>query len=246
MELTPKSINIGDQTTKSIGLFLKKDLAIVTLSENAVIDSNIITLTEGHSATSGELIFIQEGINMYQGLITNVEGNDITLDTPLDYAFTTSALIKRCSIALNVNGSVVPVIFDILPNPANSWDITQFILTITDNVEMDDAKFGGITALTKGIYLRKKIAYPSLRYENIGNVKSNNGFVLNGFERNYSTKAPSGYYGVSFRKKYAGQTEVGVAIRLQGKKQESLQLVIQDDLSALYSFNAKVHGHVLD
>lgn len=39
---------------------------------------------------------------------------------------------------------------------------------------------------------------------------------------------------------------VGVAIRLNGDKNEQLELIIQDDLSGLFAFTALCRGHVLE
>ncbi len=57
----------------------------------------------------------------------------------------------------------------------------------------------------------------------------------------YDDKAPAGVYGLRGRLTYAGQNEHGVTLELEPG--ESIELVIQDDLTALVSFEVMVQGH---
>lgn len=72
-------------------------------------------------------------------------------------------------------------------------------------------------------------------------IQSNSDFELKVDNLKYSTKAPSGFYGVSSAWKLS---EVGVTIRLEPG--DTLNLVIQDDLSGLATFKCWLYGHTVE
>lgn len=109
-----------------------------------------------------------------------------------------------------------------------------------DNADMDDTKFGGITALTRGIVLRKKKSDNT--YLNFFNVKDNGSLGDLSVKKEYASKAGSGLYGLTACICWAGQENHGVVNRLE--MNESIELLIQDDLTGLASFKATVHGHL--
>jgi hypothetical protein len=220
-------------TTKNMGNLLALDTSV---------EDTLITLTAGHGTIIGDTISLKEGICYYQGLATNVVGNDITLDTPLDHAFT-AATTTVCigNINLAQNGSLVsPIIAFASPPNSTIWDVTRILFTIQDNVVMDNGKFGGIAALTNGIVLRKKDSI----YKNIFNVKTNGDFAERAYDIAYDSKAPAGEYGFRCRRTFGGAEKNGSVIRLHGAGNDEIQIIIQDDLSALTHLHAVIQGHV--
>ena len=228
-----------DSSSKVIDFYFKRLLSTVTLSENAVEDAYSVTLTAGHGVQAGEyLSFLEDGFAT-QVKVLNVNTNIITIDSPMDYEYSTNSLVRRTSINMAVDGSSTPVVFNIVPYEANKWHINTINLCIQDNVEMDTAKFGGMTALSKGIVIRRKDGIS----HNICNVKTNGEFQVRGFETQYQTKAPSGTYGLHLTKRFNGQSGNGSVILLDGETNDELQIIIQDDLTALSMFVATVQGH---
>ena len=146
---------------------------------------------------------------------------------------------------MNVNGSSAVKTFGITNAYSTAVDITQIIFHITDATDMDDALFGGISALTRGIVLRKAYARGD-HFETYFNIKSNGEFgEISGPEsKSYDSKAPAGVYGYTVKFNFGGQDEFGAVIRLEAG--DKIQLLIQDDLTGLLTFNAMVEGHFTD
>ena len=131
------------------------------------------------------------------------------------------------------------VIFQIGPvGVGNDIDLTRLSGYLQDGTAMDDAKFGGIAALTNGIVLRRNNGF----IENIWNAKTNADLALiccGQFA--YTEKAPAGSFGARFCDTFAGQGNQGVAILLEAD--DVLELLIQDDLTLLQEFRMLAEGH---
>lgn len=231
---------IQDNINEIVSVRLCQKIADITLASGATLDSNTINLVAGHGTVNGNVICLKENGRYYQALVTNVATNVITLDSPLDYAFTPAAVAFRSSAEMNVNGSVTPQIFAVTPPVGTSWHVYGMDISITDNVAMDDGTFGGLVALTKGIVFRQKDG----TYKNFFNVKNNGEFNLRATRIDYSAKAPAGQYGLNVELSFVDHN--GVAVFLDGDSTDELQLIIQDDLTGLLSFRATVSGHVVN
>ncbi len=236
----PATIEIQDMTNDSVDLRLTRKLGDITLAGPTAQGDTIITLdTRDHEVLVGDIICFKQDSRFYQGIALVVDQDKITLDSPLDHAFTPLALGSRNTGALNVNGAVTPVTFSIGPASGTAWHILQVRFGITDGSAMDDALFGGITALTKGVLIRRKDG----TYKNLFNLKSNTDFLMACQSAVYADKAPSGSYGFRAVKDY--QVQHGVVISLDGTAGAELELVVQDDLTGLTSFRVNVIGHVV-
>lgn len=242
-ELIGGDVAVQDQSTKIVDFYFKNLVGYVTLASNTTIFSYTVTLTAGHGVTTSNYLTFLEGDNISQFKVLNVATNTITLDSPLDFAYTTSAEIRKTTIGMNVDGSTTPVIFDIAPDQNSKLHINCIVLSLEDNTAMDSGMFGGITALTKGIVIRR---LNDINH-NITNIKTNGEFRVRGFNVLYDDKAPSGVYGLCANKCFNGQTNNGVTIFLNGETQDKLQIIIQDNLTGLTKFTATAQGHyVLD
>lgn len=230
-------VQTQDNTSDFVDLKICKKIADITIFSNAMLGASSITFGIGHGVVVGNIICLRESQRFYQGVALTVVGDVVTLDSPLDYAYTIAAEGFRSSDAMNVDGSVTPVIFSVSPPFGTSWDIYGIAGAMTDDVAMDDAKFGGITALIKGVVIRKKNGI----YKNIMNAKTNLELCLRSDTFDYSTKAPAGVYGLSYEKKLTDRS--GVAMRLDYG--DELQVIIQDNLAGLSSFGKIVFGHVV-
>jgi hypothetical protein len=231
---------IQDQNSPIVNVLMHQDLSTITLAANTVVNSRNIVLQAGHGVSPGELIYLRQASNFCQAIVTSVAVNTITLDTPVGCIFTPLAIAVRANADLSVNGSVAPVTFHLQPPPAvPAWDIMRLSLTITDNVAMDDGTFGGLAALTNGALLRKKNSDGT--YTNIGNAKTNGQLRLFCESGEYATRAPAGEFGFSV--KCVFQPSAGVVVRLDPSLNEELEILVQDDLTALLSMTAVAQGH---
>jgi hypothetical protein len=234
------NVVLQDQSTFIVDLYLHKIDASVTIGSNTSIDDVDVTFSAGHGISVGDLICFKEGVRFYQGIVLVVNVNLITLDTPLDFAYTTAATASRGSNDAAVDGSGTTQVFSIQPPASATWDVTRLIFHIEDQTVMDSSKFGGITALTNGVVVRKK----NTTYQNIFNIKSNGDFAHRAYDIAYDDKAPAGTYGFRCRNTFGGQDKRGVVVRLDGDDSDEIQVLVQDDLTGLVHFHIIAQGHV--
>lgn len=237
------AINIQDQTTRAFDTRINQfDKTGITLASSPTINTYDATLTTGHGVITGDRLAIieQNGIpQLWSGLVLNVVGDVVTLDSPVPFAFTTAATVITTIIDMSVDGSSTTEVFSITNIFAEAIDITRLIIHITDATVMDDSKFGGGVALTRGLVLRKKIS--SSQYINYWNVKNNGEFGELAYDKTYDPKAPAGVYGLTIRLTYGGQSKHGVVIRLEPG--ESIEILVQDNLTGQESFTIMFQGH---
>ena len=240
-------VNIQDQVSTPVDLYFVQAIGIPTaLTNNVAIDDVNITVDSVANIAVGNYLGIFSGISgedrFYFGEVLAVLGNDVTLDTPLDFNFTAGDILVSTTRDLNVDGSGTTQPFIVSGAGTGSpleIDITRIIFQITDGSTMDDGLFGGINSLTNGIVLRRNNG----AVDNIYNIKNNGDFGIVSFDKAYSDKAPAGLFGLTVRSTFAGQAKHGVAIRLGIN--ESLELLVQDDLTDLTSFRILAQGHVV-
>jgi len=246
--VTRQNLNVllNDQFTEIIDLYATNTSNTGSLlSATTAIDSNEVIFTAGHGATAGDTICLNEDPYFFQAGVLGVTNNTVTLDSPLDRAFPSSSFVSIGSKSMNVDGSTTPVLFDVGPKmlPTTLWDVVRVLFIIRDDAAMDSAKFGGITALTNGVVLRKKNG----TYKNIFNVKSNGDFAERAYDIEYDDRsAPQSDYFFRCRRTFGGQSKNGVTIRLVGAENDELQIIIQDDLTGLVDFRCVIQGHVIE
>lgn len=233
---------IGDQFTPIIDLFLTIDRETgKSLANDVAIDQSIFDLASGHGALNNDIITIKEDDRCYQARILNVATDTVTVDTPLDFAFTAAGAVVTLGVKnLNLDGSSSTLIAKISPPNSSMWDITRVVIHIEDATIMDSAKFGGMPALTNGVVLRHK----NHVVNNIFNVKSNGALGERAYDIQYDPKAPAGVFGFRCRRSFGGQDKNGVVIRLDGAKSDELQLLIRDSLVDLTLFRVIAQGHL--
>ena len=240
-------VYVQDQTTEIIDLYMVNIAGAITpvLSAGALIDAKTINVVSstGVLATGVHAINISENGRTFQAIVTAVTATSISFNAPLDMDITTAAVVKVGNWNMNVNGSVTPVIYCVCPPPGVTWDITRIIGSINDDVEMDATTFGGIASLDNGMVLRVVDGYT----KNIFVVNNNGGFTERAYDTEYDDRrSPQSEYGFSYRRTFAGQEKNGVVIRLNGDTGDKLEIIIQDDLTALAKLAHVVQGHVVD
>lgn len=244
-------VNIQDQTSPSFTLFLNKTLDTITVLANTSIDDETIDIeTTGVVPVVGNYICLKELSRFFQARIisvTPIAGNQYTLglEVPLDFDYTTAGGCSISTIDMNIDASGTQSVFKVSPvglEAGIQWDITKIRMIIEDVSAMDSSTFGGISGgLTNGIYGR--IVNGSTY--NFGNVKKNGDFSDRGFTNIYDEKAPSGVHSLTSSKQYAGQSEMGVTIRLSRDTNDEFQVILRDDLTDLTKFRIMVQGHVV-
>lgn len=167
-----------------------------------------------------------------------VADTSIALNRPVDIAYATGT-IEEVIVNMNVDGSGSTLIYEIAPPSDEVWHITRMLISATDtsvNACTDD-NFVTIGALTNGVILREN---KSVLYT-IEDWKSNDEMKLSMFDLVCSPSPPAGVEGVSGRFTFE---KAKVIVRLDGSLGETLQILIQDDLTDLLTLIMKAQGHI--
>lgn len=243
-EKKPVDVAVQDQISPVVDCFLTQKLGTATLAVPTAFNDRTITLSAGHGFVAGNMIEIDNSdLRFYQSRVRLVVGNVLTVTNPLPYAFGTTAIVKRVSADMNINGSVTPVVFSAIAPAGVQWDINILAINILDDVVMDDAKFGGITALTNGVCFRTVDG----EIQNIFTALDNGCFRRHcDTDSPYSDKAPAGLYGFNSKRHFNGQNGDGVARRIGGEEINEFQAVVADDISGLTRFWCVIRGHVVE
>lgn len=239
------AVYVQDQTTGVLDLPFLSELNTTTLVSDTVVGNMSVSLTTGHGAVTGNILEIgssTNGSHFMQAKVLSVAGaNTVNIDTPVSRIFTVAdADVAISSDIMNVDGSVTPVVFSVAPTPVQVGDIVRIIFAITDSSDMDFEKFGAQSALTNGCVLRVNNGNGS--YRNLYNFKSNGAIELYSYDARYAINNGGGVRAFTARATWGGTSKHGVVIRLDGRLGESLEMIIQDDLTGLDSFNNLVQG----
>lgn len=236
-------VNIQDQHTQALDLhFIQVQGAATTLTVQADPGDMTITVADTTGFVAGNVVGLISGASeFYFGKqVGAVAGNVVTLDTPIDKVFTTAiSSVVTAKDQMAVNGSATTQIFEIGSPLGVAVDITRLTGYIQSGTAMDDTKFGDLAVLTNGVVLRVNGA----EIDNVWNVKTNGEIGLLCFDSAISDRAPAGSFGLRFRNTYAGPTKHGVTLRLEAG--DTLEVLIQDDLTSLESFRMMAQGHVV-
>lgn len=242
-------VNVQDQTTLSVILPLTQKLAETTLALGTSVNDTSITVTSSTGFVIGKRARII-GVTSQWAVcvrVLNIVGNVLTIDTPLDFAFTAGDIVVAGNGNMAVDGSVTPVEFSLRAASTSieaSIDITRLMFSCQTVSAVNLDLFGDLPALTNGIFLRRDINSYGL-YHNVFNVKSNLDIasIMYDFTVFQASNPAQGVDGFSGRLTFAGQNKIGVVLRIpQG---DNLKLIVQDDLTGLTDLRIIAEGHLV-
>ena len=242
-----QDVALQDQHTPLVDLYFHRHTgSSAVLTSPLAIDDYILNVESGHGFSAGEMVCIKEGIRFYQAIVLSVTATTITLDTPLDYAYTVAATCTSSEHDLAAaNGSPgSPLIYHLKPNIGAKWDIVRIMFYFESSAAQNDGLFGADPALTNGLVLRKRDGI----YNNIFNVKTNGEFAQRAYDRTYIAKPPAGVLGsMVVRRTFGGQSKNGVVIRLNGTNEDEFEAIVRDNLTG--GNNTHIHiiaqGHIV-
>jgi len=231
-----------------VDLFFIKLKNLATLAVNAVIDSRLLVVTDSTGIVIGDWLGVFSGAvanQFYFGEVLAVAGNNITVDSPLDFAFEAGDQMVNTTRDLNVDGSITPQTFEVRgPGQVSGQavDITRIMIQMTCDNAPDFGKFGDIVnGLTNGVVLRQNNGV----LKNIWNIKLNLELANYAYDYTvYDASNPAqGVHGIAVRYTFGGRDKHGTNIRLFPG--ETLELIIQDNLSTLLSFRIIAEGRLI-
>ncbi len=245
--ITRGNLNVlaGDQTSTPLDALFAQSISeftisIATTASGVEAGTFVYTFeaTVGHGINVADEILLLDTIadKSFFAEVLAVSTNTITVDRPIDHAFPLTTLGRIVTTEMAVNGSITPQVFSLRAG-ATAVDAVRFLITMIDDTSMDDAKFGGIGALTRGLVLRIVNTFQ----KTIFCLKSNQEIKQFCYDVAYSDKAPAGSFGLVARMTFGGQSKHGVVLRISDD--DVIQWVVQDDLTALTSLKISVQGH---
>lgn len=166
-----------------------------------------------------------------------VADTSITVNRPIDNAYTTSAVLEEVEIDMNVDGSGTAVIYDLKPPSDEVWHINRILFDCENDVAVDSADFCGET-LTNGIVIRQN---RSIGIQTLSVWKTTGEMAEDMYDVDYPTKVPAGVYAVKGRWTFEN---ADVVLRLDGAQGDSAQVIIQDDATGMTKLRIKGQGHI--
>lgn len=229
-------VHIQSQTSQLFQYFLMNEQKIdITLTAPVSMDDEIINVSAGHGFTAapGEYIVMRDGDSFIQAKVTGVSTNAISIEMPVSISLPITAGVMRGNINMNIDGSSTPVDFKFssnccgAQNPLIPIDIGTVIITMQHGANSpDDGKFGGISALTNGVYFRKENG----ERVNLGNYTSNQSFKDVGADVEYTQKAPAGTNATNIT--FDIERIFGQVVRVNPRTDDFILARVRDDIDA--------------
>ena len=250
-KLKKLDVAVQDQTTPPFDLYFTQDKGVPTVLTAAVaIGDRVVNVSSVTGFSIGDYVGVVSGASgedrFYFAEILGIVSLTLTLDTPFDFPYQFGDTLFCTTRNLNVDGSVTPEIFSVRGPGTGSQlqiDVTRVMLAMVTTDPPLLSEFGDIAGgLVNGIVLRIRNGFTY----NIWNLKSNYDIAIHSFDtQTYLESNPSqDINGFSSRYTFAGQDKHGVVIRLGAN--DSLDLIIQDNLSSLVGFRLIAEGHIVD
>ncbi len=240
------NVVLNDQFTPSLDFsFIQAKGVFTTVAVQVAIDDMDIEVANATGISIGDYlgVFCPVAARFYFGTVLGIAVNVLTMDTPFDFAYLVGDNVVNFTRDMNVNGNVTPQTFVISgagPTADVAIDIYNIRINIVDNSAMDDTKFGSRAALSKGLVLRVNNGITT----NMFNVKTNGEIATLAATSNYPEKVPAGVFVFRARYAVAGWDGHGVSVRLNPG--DTLEAIIQDDLSDQDVFRMIAQGHIVD
>ena len=213
-----------------------------TLNGAVVAGAKVLELNDASAFSVGDCINLNVGTvhtHVYRE-ITIIATNTVTLDAGVDTDLPDGSEVIKVDTNMAVNGSVTPVVFTATAAPSQKIDLIRLLFSITDATEPSDILFGGMTALTNGVHIRRNIN--DTTYQTIAIWKANKDMKLDMYNVDYTSKAGGGDWGVNGR--WSLFDGSGAVINIDHTGGESLECIIQDNLTDLVTFTMKGQGHI--
>lgn len=234
-------VNIQDQHTEPVCLYLHATTAEPVLTSEISIDDVVFAIDDNTDIVDGDAITLHDGTKFYQSLVVSSTVNSVTVATPFDKVFTVAGTsIHIGSWNMAVNGSVTPQTFSIHPPPDVDFDIYTITISALDELGMDSTTFLGIVdGITNGFLLRAVNG----TIKNMGLFINNLGFEEFGYSLIFPPINKKSEYGMVARKNIRETN--GVSIRLEGGAEDTIKAIVRDDLSSQSLLAVIMNGHVV-
>jgi len=215
-----------------------------TLAVATAIGDTSITVVSSTGIVAGDYLqFVSASyIESTYTKVLSVVGNVININRPIGSIHPIGETIAKIIIDIsNSAGSIVaPQSYKINPAPGQVWHIERLSLQMSHASAGYIDSFGGIAALTNGCIIRK---YNSDGTYSTFTVWQSNADIFTDFTNiQFVDRAGGGTtYGTLGVGSFA---DIGVTVKLDGTLGEYLEILIQDNITALTLFQLKAQGHL--
>jgi hypothetical protein len=215
-----------------------------TLSVATTIGATSITVVSSTGIVAGDYLqFISASyIESTYTKVLSVVGNVININRPIGSVHPIGETIAKIIIDISnsVGSMASPQSYKITPASGQIWHIERLSLQMSHSAAGYIDSFGGIAALTNGCIIRK--------YNGNGTfatftVWQSNADIFTDFTNiQFVDRAGGGTtYGTLGVGSFA---DIGVTVKLDGTLGEYLEILVQDDITALSLFQLKAQGHL--
>lgn len=175
--------------------------------------------------------------------IINIVGTTISLNRPLGNVRAAGSEVSQIIVNVaSVSGSMAsPQSYKVVPSSTQVWHVERFLLEMVHSSAGDLSLFGNLTALSNGVVVRK---YDGLTgtYSTYTVWQNNEDIYLDTADISFPVRSGGGG---SYATVSAGLfSDIGVTIKLDGAAGDYLEVLVQDNLTALTSFRIKAQGHL--
>jgi len=215
-----------------------------TLDTTEAVGQTVLGVAATTNFIVGDRIQISEGTVMESDylLVTAVSaGVSLTVNRPIDNAYTTSATVKEYNIDLNLGTAGQS--YRVAPPSDETWHLTRMIfsMTCTDATAPELAEFCNASALSNGLVVRTVKNGVQLTLT----TWNNNHEII---EDMFDFPLTDGFGASnSFATGRWTWLKSGGVLLLSGATSDYLEILIQDTMSgSVDDLNVKIQGHVAD
>ena len=168
----------------------------------------------------------------------------LTLDRPLDFPYQIGSIVSLVEEDFaSVAGTLAtPVSYKVSPPAGEIWHILRILVSSKFGTAADDSRLGNISGgVTNGLVLRQSL---TIGHRTITNWKTNADLKLDMFDLPYTDRAGGGgggsQFGMNGRWTFKNTDFVP---ELVGDDGDYLEILVQDDITSLVSFEIHAQGH---
>ena len=243
-------VNVQSPNAPTVILPLAEQLGLAELTADTIVEGYDIEV----DSVVGAAVFVPGAITgshvriinaaadrYYFGTILAINALVITVDSPIDFIYTTGSEVTYSNINMAVDGSGAPVHFHLRtgsPSIPSSVDITRMLMVCECDTAVDLTLFGDLPALTRGLVFR----HSNSSIRNIWNVKTNKDLTGLAYDwrESVATNPAQGVDGFSWRLTFGGEEKMGTVLRVEQEGQ--LGIIVQDDLTGLVDLVCTLEG----
>lgn len=228
--------------TAPVNQYLHRHKIVTTTLSTAIVSGDyVINVVSSVGMNIGDKIQIANGAEESTfPEITLIVGNALTLDRPIDFAFSIGDTVDVVEIDMNeIATQASPYSYKVAPSVGVVWHLQRILLSMTHSTAGDLGLFGNQTRLTNGVVLRANISgqnYTFTTWHKNADIKDDM------YDVEFDVRSGGGgTYGTTGRGSF---NKIGVTVRLDGTAGDYLEVLTQDDLSGLLTFRIKAQGHI--